>query len=520
MASKKKETDQGRTENLASTKGSHKSVRKVSAASKRENNTEDSRRDAKDWQQTFDAIPHFVALVSPDLKVIRLNRAGCESLGKRLEEVIGLSCCEVVHGSDVPIEGCPCVEAIRTRKPGFSELTLRDRQYVATASPVSDEGGELTAMVHTIRDVTKRKHQEEELRRYRDQLEELVKERTVELRTANEQLQAEIAERRRTEEEINRSYHIQSVLNEVLRISLENASVEEMLGRIIHHIFSIPCLSLESTGAIFLIEDEPELLVMKAHRGLPESLQTTCARVPVGECLCGRAAKSGQIVFADRVDERHQNRYEEISAHGHYCVPIISSDKKVLGVITSYLKEGHRCDERETEFLRAVTNVLAGIVERKRAEERIMETAEQLKIEREALEEKNIALRELMHQIDAEKNVLKQRIVTNVDQAIIPTLIRLKNSSRPPQKRVFDMLERDLREIASPFVDTLKSNYTKLSPRELEVCRLIKDGMTSKEIAGALNLSLWTIYKYRELIRKKLDLVKDGTNLRSYLQSL
>jgi len=82
------------------------------------------------------------------------------------------------------------------------------------------------------------------------------------------------------------------------------------------------------------------------------------------------------------------------------------------------------------------------------------------------------------------------------------------------------MLEKDLQEIVSPFLDTLKSNYTKLSPRELEVCRLIKNGMTSKEIAEMLNLSLLTVYKYRELIRKKLSLVKDGTNLRTYLKSL
>lgn len=129
-------------------------------------------------------------------------------------------------------------------------------------------------------------------------------------------------------------------------------------------------------------------------------------------------------------------------------------------------------------------------------------------------------MREILDQIDAEKNAFKQHLVTNVEQTIIPTIIRLKKQCRSSQSRIFDMLEKDLHEIVSPFIDTLKSNYTKLSPRELEVCRLIKNGMTSKEIAEALNLSLLTVYKYRELIRKKLALVKDGTNLRSYLKSL
>ena len=160
------------------------------------------------------------------------------------------------------------------------------------------------------------------------------------------------------------------------------------------------------------------------------------------------------------------------------------------------------------------------ITDRKRAEDMLRQTTEQLEIEREALERKNIALREILNQIDAEKNTLKQQVVTNVEQAIVPTLLRMKEAAHPSQMRNFEILEKDLREIVSPFLDTLRNNYTKLSPRELEVCRLIKNGMTSKEIAVALNLSLMTIHKYRELIRKKLGLVNNGTNLQSYLQSL
>jgi PAS domain S-box-containing protein len=160
------------------------------------------------------------------------------------------------------------------------------------------------------------------------------------------------------------------------------------------------------------------------------------------------------------------------------------------------------------------------ITDRKRAEDMLRQTAAQLEIEREALERKNIALREILNQIETEKNTLKQQIVINVEQAIIPTLFRLKESSHPSQTRNFEILEKDLREIASPFLDTLKNNYTKLSPRELEVCRLIKNGMTSKEIAEALNLSVMTVHKYRELIRKKLGLVNNGANLQTYLQSL
>ena len=53
-----------------------------------------------------------------------------------------------------------------------------------------------------IRDITERKRAEEELRRHRDHLEELVEERAAELKRTNAQLQQEIAERTRIEEEL------------------------------------------------------------------------------------------------------------------------------------------------------------------------------------------------------------------------------------------------------------------------------------------------------------------------------
>jgi PAS domain S-box-containing protein len=165
-------------------------------------------------------------------------------------------------------------------------------------------------------------------------------------------------------------------------------------------------------------------------------------------------------------------------------------------------------------------SVSIDITKRKQAEDLLKQTADQLQIERESLERKNVALREILSQIEAEKNIIKQQIVTNVEQAIIPTLLRMKEASHPTQARNFDIMEKELREIVSPFLETIKNKFAKLSPRELEVCRLIKNGMTSKEIAEALKVSLLTVHKYRELIRKKLNLVNDDTNLQTYLQSL
>ncbi|MFQ6032425.1 MAG: MEDS domain-containing protein [Candidatus Zixiibacteriota bacterium] len=131
-------------------------------------------RVAKEWQQTFDAIPDIVALISPDFEFIRLNRRGYESLGKKPEEVIGKRCYEIVHGLDAPIDGCPCMKMIRTHKAGVSELTIGGRHYIATASPVLNKNSELIAFAHTIQDITDRKRMERAFQEAREYAEGIV----------------------------------------------------------------------------------------------------------------------------------------------------------------------------------------------------------------------------------------------------------------------------------------------------------------------------------------------------------
>ena len=63
-------------------------------------------------------------------------------------------------------------------------------------------------------------------------------------------------------------------------------------------------------------------------------------------------------------------------------------------------------------------------------------------------------------------------------------------------------------------------NDLKLTPREIEICNMIKSGLTTKEISNFLNSSSQTIDKHRKNIRKKLGLTQRYINLTSFLQSL
>lgn len=162
----------------------------------------------------------------------------------------------------------------------------------------------------------------------------------------------------------------QVVINSLLQSSLKSISIDQILRHTLELIFSVPWLAFEKQGSIFLVEDD-ETLVMKAEVGLSEAIKQSCIQIPFGKCLCGRAGMTQNLQFADCLDERHEIRYEGITPHGHYCVPICYSGE-TLGVINLYVREGHQFDKRERDFLYAVANTLAGIIMRKRLEKELV----------------------------------------------------------------------------------------------------------------------------------------------------
>lgn len=160
------------------------------------------------------------------------------------------------------------------------------------------------------------------------------------------------------------------------------------------------------------------------------------------------------------------------------------------------------------------------ITERHKMEEELKLAHQRLEEEHDQLIKKNIALSEILGRIEDEKEAVKKNILENLEQSIMPTLQKLRATASSGQSPLLGMIEDDLRQLTSDFTTGLKNKFSGLTPRQLEICRMIKRGMTSKEIAEALGTSLLTIHKHREAIRDKLGLKNRGINLSSYLQSL
>ena len=180
------------------------------------------------------------------------------------------------------------------------------------------------------------------------------------------------------EDQLRWDHETQKVINWIMGLWFKDISLEELLERALERILSIPWLSLKTIGAIFLVEEDPEVLVMKKQIGLPESIREACSRVPFDRCLCGQAARTQEIQFVNPLEECRHDSAGVIHPHGHYCVPMLSEDR-VLGVMNLYLQEGYQDDEKKKEFLQTIAKALVSIIERKRAEDVVRESEKQLR---------------------------------------------------------------------------------------------------------------------------------------------
>jgi DNA-binding CsgD family transcriptional regulator len=189
-----------------------------------------------------------------------------------------------------------------------------------------------------------------------------------------------------------------------------------------------------------------------------------------------------------------------------------------------YLEECPPSDEgpflkEERALLDAVAEQVGTIAARISAELELQETNHQLTLERKALQESNSALRTVLAQIEEEKQKIHRDIKINVEKILMPILHALALQLLPIQRKYVEMLQTNLEEITSPFISQLSLSYHSLTPTEIAVCNMIRNGMHTKAIAETRGVSEATINRHREKIRRKLKITNQDVNLATFLQS-
>jgi len=180
-------------------------------------------------------------------------------------------------------------------------------------------------------------------------------------------------------------------------------------------------------------------------------------------------------------------------------------------------------ENRTTELRAANTKLQREITERKKAEKELSNSKLRLQKKKSALEQKNIALREVIAQIELEKERIKDNIQANIDIVASPILEKLKTEKTSLGKDVFkyvNLLQYHLKKLTSSFGSKLTEQRLKLTPREIEICNMVKGGLTSKDISNLLSISYRTVEKHRRNIRKKIGISNKNINLTSFLHRL
>jgi sigma-B regulation protein RsbU (phosphoserine phosphatase) len=216
----------------------------------------------------------------------------------------------------------------------------------------------------------------------------------------------DISARKQVEQKLRKSAESQNVLNQLLRLSLEEGALNDLLMRALNSIFSFPWLSSQAKGGIFLSGRTGDYqLIPVAHQGM--SSEEIEHIVHVGAAEAGfsdqdEPPKEGEPMTCALVDEAYAIKFCSRQSRGYYNLPIVSSGR-LLGVAVLYVVEGKHNPEDESTFLEAVSHTLASLIEKRQAADALVESEANLRAKQERLDEDLRAAADIQHTLLPQK---------------------------------------------------------------------------------------------------------------------
>jgi PAS domain S-box-containing protein len=148
------------------------------------------------FRLAFEKGPLGIAIADHDLRIIDANETFCQITSYSKDEIIGSTFETYTHPEDITREKPLFDQLFKGEIPGYNiqkRYITRSGETVwinLTAGILRDQEGAPQYALGIAEDITERKINEEELRKHREQLEQLVEERTTELQNSNEELKS------------------------------------------------------------------------------------------------------------------------------------------------------------------------------------------------------------------------------------------------------------------------------------------------------------------------------------------
>jgi DNA-binding CsgD family transcriptional regulator len=161
---------------------------------------------------------------------------------------------------------------------------------------------------------------------------------------------------------------------------------------------------------------------------------------------------------------------------------------------------------------------------RERLENQVASTQEELEINRRETADTNTALNVMFKRLELDKTDAQIAFSFQVEATVLPMLKRLKTASsgQVQASKAIGILEANIQQLVECYgrAADLSAAYQKLTPLEIQVASFIRQGLPTKTVASALNISAGTVNIHRKHIRKKLGLNGKADNLHGHLKSL
>ena len=421
------------------------------------------------------ASPLAIFSIDRESKVTMWNPAS--------EEIFGWSECEVL-GQYLPIiPPDKSAEHYKLREIAFSGDTLTGVEVIRqrkdgtaidvslSTAPVYDSGGQIKSIMAMLEDISERKRAEEALRESEERYSSLFK-------------------------------NNHSVM---FLIDPENAAI----------------VDANPAACSFYGWSHEELTTRKIT-----DINTLAKEQVHREMKRARSRKVQHFLFQHRLANGEIRDVEvysgPITIEGKQLLYSIIHDISERRLAEEELQKAHsRLEERAVELSHLNEKLNQKIEERKQVEHKLRKREAELEAKANELEEVNVALRVLLKRRDEDKTELGEKILCNVKELVLPYVERLRKAELTSQCAAYvNVLESNLNDIISPFALKLSSKLVGLTPTEIQVANLIKEGKTTKDIAVMLNLSPRTVEFHRNNIRKKMGIKNKKANLRSHLQSM
>jgi len=231
---------------------------------------------------------------------------------------------------------------------------------------------------------------------------------------------------RRLRQEAAARLEAASAISTIVTQSLE---LKQILNGAFDKVMEV--LNLEARGGIFLMDEETGELRLAVHRGLsPEFVQME-SKVAVGECLCGLAAQTGELIISEScLDDPRHTRSSLGTAHSHVIVPL-QARNKVVGVLFLYPLPGYRHSPADVELLTTIGNEIGVAIENAQLHQSV---ARQLEIERR--------LNEVAEKITSELELTK----------VLPTVLEIAEELVGAEGGVIALLDEEKEVITYPYL--------------------------------------------------------------------